>query len=206
MSIDLPDELRARPRGPRAAEHALQLYTRALHPELLELARVRRVEGPGWRARVGLLQPDTGHLLEVVFPREEGRPGASSRAIAEVLAPVALDLPPAGRVDIRRVGASTSGVIDEDCGVVYTCSWSFERVPEEDYARLHADVLCGGPATRGERLLVNRGHPENDGPAPFSALELDADPDAGRLETFVVHAFPADHAFLFVHSRVRTGV
>ncbi|MCO5169260.1 MAG: hypothetical protein M9894_23190 [Planctomycetes bacterium] len=201
MGLELPDELRARPQGPRAADHALQLYARALHPELLELARSRRVEGAGWRARVGLLQ-HTGHLLEVVFPGEPGRRGAG-RAIAEVLAPVALELPPSGRVDIRRVGASASGLIDEDCGVAYTCSWSFERVPEADYPRLHAHVLEGGPAARGERLLVNRGHPENDDPAPFSALELAVDPDEGRLETFVVHAFPADRAFLFVHSVVR---
>lgn len=202
MSLDVPDELRARPHGPRPADHALQLYRRALHPELLALARWRRLEAPTFRARVGLLV-DMGHLVEVLVPMPHAR-RAESRALVEVLAPVALDLPPSGRIDIRRVGASASGMIDEDCGVNYVCSWSFERQPpaeQEEYARLHARILEGGQR-RGERLVINRGHPENDGPAPFSTLEVALDADAGRLDTFVVHAFPVERAFLFVHSQI----
>ncbi len=200
MSLDVPDELRARPQGPRAMDHALQLYTRPLHPELVALARWRRLEAPTFRARVGLLV-ETGHLIEVVVPVPASRL-RESRALVEVLAPVSLDLPPSGRIDIRRVGASTSGTIDEDCGVAYVCSWSFERPSAEEYPALHARILEGAEP-RGERLLVNRGHPENDGPAPFSTLDVTLDPDAGQLDVFVVHAFPVDRAFLFVHSRLQ---
>lgn len=204
MSLGLPDEQRARAHGPRAADHALQLYTRPLHPELVALARWRRLEGATWRARVGLLE-ETGHLVELVSPGARSssrRGGAETRAIVEVMAPTALELPPSGRVDIRRVGASASGAIDDDCGVSYACSWSYERRDAADYASLHARILDGGDL-RGERLVVNRGHPENDGPAPFSALDLVYDLEAGRLETFVVHAFPADRAFFFVQSSLR---
>lgn len=200
MGLDVPDELRARPHGPRASDHALQLYTRALHPELVALARWRRVEAPGFRARVGLLV-ETGHLIEAVVPVPGSR-RPESRVLVEVLAPISLDLPPAGRIDIRRVGASASGTIDEDCGVSYVCSWSYERPSAEEYPALHARILEGAEP-RGERLLVNRGHPENDGPAPFSTLDLAVEPDAGQLDVFVVHAFPVDRAFLFVHSRLR---
>lgn len=207
MSAGLPDEQRTRTTGPRAADHALQVYTRPLHPELVPLARWRRVEGATWRARVGLLQ-ETGHLLELVSPgardaeRRSGRGGAETRAIVEVVSPTALELPPSGRVELRRVGASASGAIDDDCGVSYACSWSYEQRDAADYASLHARILDGGEV-RGERLVVNRGHPENDGPAPFSAMDLIYDLEAGRLETFVVHAFPADRAFLFVQSSLR---
>lgn len=197
MSLGLPDE-RTRTHGPRAGDHALQLYTRPLHPELVPLARWRRLEGATWRARVGLL-PDTGHLVELIVPATRG---SEPRAIVEVLAPTALDLPPSGRIDIRRVGASASGTLDDDCGVTYACSWSFERRDAADYAGLHARILEAGEP-RGERLVVNRGHPENEGPAPFSALDLVHDLDDGRIETFVVHAFPADRAFLFVHTSLR---
>lgn len=200
MSPDLPDELRARPQGPRAADHALQLYARALHPELVTLARSRRLEVPGLRARVGLLV-DTGHLIEAVAPAAGGGRRAEPKVLVELLAPISLDLPPAGRIDIRRVGASTSGTIDDDCGLPYVCSWSFERARPEEYATLHARIL-EGTEPRGERLLVNRGHPENEGPAPFSMLDVDLDEDARQLDVFVVHAFPADRAFLFVHTRL----
>jgi hypothetical protein len=200
-----PDELGPRAAGPRAGDHALQLYTRPLHPELVPLARGRRLEGEGWRARVGLLR-DTGHLIELVLTTPGEGPEArrlQPRAVVEVVAPVALDLPAASRIDIRRVGASSSGVFDEGGAVAYVCSWSYEQKDAAEFARVHGKVLAGGPA-RGERLVVNRGHPENEGLAPFSTLDLVLDPDAGRIDTFVVHAFPADHAFLFVQSVLRT--
>lgn len=194
MSLELPEEV-ARALGPRAADHAFHVYTRALHPELVPLARARVVEGPTWRARVGLLR-DTGHLVELTVQGTRGREEA--RALVEVVAPIALDLPPGGRVELRRVGGSTTGAVDDDSGVGYVASWSYEQLDVMEFVALHARILEG--RGKGERLVINRGHPENDGPAPFSMLDLVLDAEASRVETFVVHAFPADRAFLFMQS------
>lgn len=181
------------PPGTRAADHAYMLYARALHPEALSLLRSRRLEGDGWRARVGLVDP-AGHLIEVVAASGAG-------AAVELVAPRQADLPTLGRLDLRPLGGSTSGALHQALGVEVETSWSFERPPDlAAYRRLHERILASRPRA-GERLLVRRGHPENDGPAPFTLLDVDARDD--RLETFAVHAFPADGALFFVQSVFR---
>lgn len=173
--------------GPRVGDHALSVYAAALHPEALEAARERRLEGPGWSARAAVLRP-FGHLIEL---RRE-RDGAPPEAVTEVACPAALALPQRGRVAHHPLALRAVLSLP---GGLYAASFACQVEPDpEAYARLLRQILAT-PCRQGERMFLLRGHPENDGPRPFTLL--DVDDTAGHLEAFVVHAFPADLAVVF---------
>jgi hypothetical protein len=182
------------PGQPRLAELAFHLYRVALHPELLDVARQTSVRGDRLRVRVGLLRP-LGHFVEV---RDEGAEPAG--VLTTLAAPLAIELPTEGRLDLRVVGSDDEAVLVERSRLDYEGGYHVER--RDDYTSL-ATHLEHAPEEGFQRLIQRRGHPENPGAQPFSLLDVRL--QGGLLETYAVHAFPDERSFLFAHGRWRVS-
>jgi hypothetical protein len=163
------------------------IYRRPVHPELLPVSRSASLGKPRWKARVHLLE-GAGHAISFAT--------AAGPLIVELVALSGLDLPRAGRVDQRPLARTAKDRVKLRGDLLYACTWAVETCAAEEFERRHARVLGSPP--KKERLLIDRAHPENEGPTPFSLVDYEAK-DAG-LETFAVHAFPRERAFVFVQS------
>ena len=176
------------------AETALHLYRVALHPELLTSVRQHSVRDGRLRVRAGLL-PAGGQWVEVRDDR--ARPGA---ALTVVVAPLALELPVEGRLDVRVVGSEGEARVVERSRLDYEGGYTVERPRHYDDWVAH---LEHGASDGFQRILHRRGHPENPGRRPFSLLDLRL--DGGLLEVYGVEAFPADRSLVLIHGRWRAA-
>jgi hypothetical protein len=121
---------------------------------------------------------------------------AAGPVVQEVVSLRDLALPLGGRVDVRALARTPRDRVRLGGDLAYVCSYAVETTEKEEFVRRHAKILAG--SSRRERVVLERGHPENDGPTPFSLLEYE--PHEGLLETFAVHAFPRERTFVFVKS------
>lgn len=204
----------------RARDLVYALYRRALHPEILPLARTEAVPGSVFRASLMLLE-ETGHAISFGVappeprpesseskPRTEPKPEARKSApraeprakvypvLVEVVARNSLELPRAGRVDLRPLAKAGRDRVKTKLELLYECAYAIETCSAAEFLRRHEKILGAEP--QGARLLLDRGHPENDGPNPFSLVDYET--KERSLEAFVVHAFPRERAFVFVQS------
>lgn len=174
----------------RARELVYGLYRRALHPELLPFARTADVKGPVFRAKLLILE-DAGHAISFAATKHPAHP-----VLVEVIARASLELPRAGRVDLRPLAKAGRDRVKTKLDLLYETAYAIETCSAAEFARRHEKVLAAEP--QGERLLLDRGHPENEGPSPFSLIDYEIKDRA--LEAFSVHAFPRERAFVFVQS------
>jgi hypothetical protein len=172
---------------PRARDLAYSLYRRPVHPELLPVERVATASRKRWRARIALLD-GTGHAVSFTT-------GAGA-VLVELLGVAGLDLPRAGRVDLRPFSRVARDRVKLRGDLLYECAYAVESCAGDEFARRHARILGAKP--QSERIIVERAHPENDGPAPFSLVDYEG--KEASLDTFAVHAFPRERAFVFVQS------
>jgi hypothetical protein len=178
-------------RGPappsRARDLAYSIYRRPVHPELLPVEKAASVGKPRWKARVLLLER-TGHAVSFA--------SSAGEVLLEIVALSGVELPSGGRVDVRPLSRVARDRVKVKGDLLYACSYAVETSAPDEFARRHAKILGAKP--KGQRLLVERAHPENDGPSPFSLVDWEA--KESSLETFAVHAFPRERAFVFVQS------
>ncbi|MEZ0228677.1 MAG: DUF2617 family protein [Planctomycetota bacterium] len=174
----------------RARELVYGLYRRALHPELLPVAKSETVKGSVFKAQLMLLE-DAGHAISFAATKHPASP-----VLLEVVTTSALELPRAGRVDLRPLAKAGRDRVKTKLDLLYECAYAIETCSAAEFARRHEKVLAAEP--QGSRLLLDRGHPENDGPDPFSLIDFET--KERSLEAFVVHAFPRERAFVFVQS------
>ncbi len=181
----------------RARDLVYGLYRRALHPELLPVARTEAVKGSAFRVTLSLLE-DAGHAISFAAepPADRERGHAASAVLVEVVAPSTLELPRAGRVDLRPLAKAGRDRVKTKLDLLYECAYAIETCSAAEFARRHDRVLQAEP--QGARLLLDRGHPENDGPAPFSLVDYET--KERGLDAFSVHAYPRERAFVFVQS------
>lgn len=170
----------------RARELVYALYQRGLHPELLPAAKSARVDRKPFRARLVLLER-SGH--SVAFT-------AGDAALVEAVIPAALEVPRTGRVELRSLGRGARERVKARGPVLYESAFALETCAATEFARRHRKILEAAPV--GERFLLERGHPENEGPGPFSLVDYEVK-DRG-LDAFAVHAFPRERTFVFVQS------
>jgi hypothetical protein len=174
----------------RARDLVYGLYRRALHPELLPVARSETLKGSVFRATLVLLE-EAGHAISFAATKHPASP-----VLVEVVARTSVELPRAGRVDLRPLAKAGRDRVKTKLDLLYECAYAIETCSAAEFARRHAKVLSAQP--QGVRLLLDRGHPENDGPNPFSLIDYEA--KERSLEAFAVHAFPRERAFVFVQS------
>jgi hypothetical protein len=174
----------------RARDLVYALYRRGLHPELLPLARSETVKGACYRATLLLLE-EAGHAISFAATNHPASP-----VLVEVVAPSSLELPRAGRVEIRPLQKAGRDRVKTKLDLLYECAYAIETCTAAEFARRHERVLQAEP--QGARLHLDRGHPENDGPSPFSLVDYEA--KERSLEAFAVHAYPRERAFVFVQS------
>lgn len=170
----------------RARDLVYALYQRGLHPELLPTARSGRVERAAFRARLVLLEGG-GHAISFQ---------SGDSVLVEALIPATLELPRTGRVELRPLGRGGRDKVKARGAVLYEGSFALETCAASEFARRHEKILAAAPV--GERLRLDRGHPENEGPGPFSLVDFEA--KERGLDAFTVHAFPRERAFVFVQS------
>jgi hypothetical protein len=173
----------------RARDLAYALYRRGLHPELLPLARSEMIAKPTFRATLALLAPG-GHAITFASTAE------AAPVVVEVLAPAELELPRAGRIELRPLARAGRERVRAKADLLYESSFAVETCAAPEFARRHERVLASQP--QGQRLLFDRGHPENEGPGPFSVIDYEV--KERSLECFTVHAFTRERAFVFVQS------
>jgi hypothetical protein len=174
----------------KARDLVYALYRRALHPELLPQARSEAVRAPVFRATLALLE-EAGHAISFAATQHPASP-----VLVEVVARSSLDLPRAGRVDLRPLARAGRDRVKSKLDLLYECAYAIETCSAAEFARRHEKVLHAEP--QGARVLLDRGHPENDGPNPFSLIDYET--KERSLEAFAVHAFPRERAFVFVQS------
>ncbi len=174
----------------RARELVYALYRRGLHPELLPRARSETVKAPLFRATLVLLE-EAGHAITFAATQHPASP-----VLVEVVARSPLELPRAGRVDLRPFARAGRDRIKSKLDLLYECAYAIETCSAAEFARRHEKVLQAEP--EGARVLLDRGHPENEGPGPFSLIDFET--KERSLEAFAVHAFPRERAFVFVQS------
>jgi hypothetical protein len=176
--------------GARARDLVYGLYRRALHPELLPVARSAEAKSGAFRARLILLE-EAGHAVSFAASKHPASP-----VLVEVVARSAIELPRAGRVELRALAKAGRDRVKTKQDLLYECAYAIETCSAAEFARRHEKVLAAEP--QGARLLLDRGHPENEGPAPFSLIDYEAKERA--LDAFSVHAFPRERTFVFVQS------
>jgi hypothetical protein len=175
---------------PRARELTYGLYRRGLHPELLPIARSEQATRGPWRAKLMLLE-QAGHAISFGAPDLPQAP-----VLVEVVAASAVELPRAGRIDLRPLARVARDRVKSKGDLLYECSYAVEVCSASEFARRHERVLAAKP--QGTRLLLDRGHPENEGPAAFSLVDYEK--KERSLEAFTVHVFPRERAFVYVQS------
>lgn len=174
----------------RARELVYGLYRRGLHPELLPTAKSETVKGSVWTARLMLLD-EAGHAISFTATKHPATP-----VLLEVVTRSELELPRGGRVDLRPLAKAGRDRVKSKLDLLYECAYAIETCSAAEFARRHEKVLAAEP--QGARLLLDRGHPENEGPGPFSVIDYET--KERSLDAFVVHAFPRERAFVFVQS------
>jgi hypothetical protein len=174
----------------RARDLVYALYRRGLHPELLPRASSEGVTTPLFRATLTLLE-EAGHALSFAATSHPASP-----VLVEVVARSSLELPRAGCVDLRPLARAARDRVKAKLDLLYECAYAIETCSAAEFARRHEKILHAEP--QRARLLLDRGHPENEGPRPFSLIDYET--KERSLEAFAVHAFPREKAFVFVQS------
>jgi hypothetical protein len=187
----------------RARELVFALYQRGLHPELLPVVRSETIERPAFHARLSLLEP-AGHALSFAATRKKDDGGSRREGsiLVEAVVSSGLELPRAGRVELRPLARTGREKVRARGGVVYECSFALETCAPSEFARRHEKILTAEP--RGKRLRLDRGHPENEGLPAFSIVDYETKERV--LDAFTVHTFPRERAFVFVQSSFAVAV
>jgi hypothetical protein len=137
-----------------------------------------------------MLLEDVGHAISFAAT------GTPPAVLVEVVAASSIELPRAGRIELRPLVRPGRNRVKAKSDLLYECSFAVETCSGPEFARRHEKVLAAIP--QGTRLRLDRGHPENEGLSPFSLIDYDA--KERSIEAFSVHAFPRERTFVFVQS------
>ncbi|MFQ5493975.1 MAG: DUF2617 family protein [Phycisphaerae bacterium] len=149
------------------------LYRRALHPELFQIHRVKRIEQPRYQAEIWVLG-----LAHVVTVQSGGQ------VLTELIAEDPEALPKTGLATSFRFRGERDHAQSFGDGMKYILSTQVERMTPQLFPATHRDYVHYASS---RELFVPFDEWANDGPAPFSFVDFDV-----RDHEFHVHAF---HAF-----------
>jgi hypothetical protein len=169
----------------RVADLAFQVYNRPLHPEWYSTRGFRRIEFPGWRADVRIIEG--GHV--VIF-------SSSGVFLSEVLSGPETQLPESGVMFHSRLRHERSAALKPDGSVEYHACFEADHVDMEVFRQLCEEAICD---SRGDRLFY-RFQPTNRlAPPPITQIVIDANTRSLSIHSF--HSFPDESAIVRTQSR-----
>jgi hypothetical protein len=169
---------------PKVAELNLQLFGRALHPELFDIHKSTTVERGEYRARIDITT--AGHLVTWQY---------GGMTLTEVAAAANHPLPERRRLLRRRLRGSRNDRVECRGGIVYQVSFELEPVNPEIFWTFQEEL--SGEQHR-EGLLHQF---ESSGRMAVGALSyISADSRDRSLLVQSFHTFPDDYAIVKVQS------
>jgi len=164
------------------------LFERTLHPELFEIATVKRVEQRRYQAEIWILQ--CAHAVTVHTARG---------AVMELIAPEMQILPKTGLATSFRFRGERDHVQALDSGMRYILSSQVERMTPQvfpsTFRELHRHAQRKG-------FFVEFGEPI-DGMTAFSFVDFEARDH--EFHVYAFHAFPSDLTLLKTQSILELG-
>lgn len=170
---------------PKVAELTFRVFGRALHPELLQVYRSRRVERAAYSAKIEITS--AGHVVTWQ---------AGTIVLAEVAAASHHPLPQRRQLISHRLIGSRQDSLDCRNGVRYQTEFELETVRPEVFFTLQQQLSGEDPP---EGLF----HPfESSGRMALGGISLvQVEARARAFRVRAVHTFPDDYAVVKVESR-----
>lgn len=165
---------------PPVQRMSLQLFRRAVHPELYETFAERVVQRDDYTLTVRVT--NTGHVLLWQTP---------TLTLTEVIAPVGMSLPQRGRVWRHPFEGERNDAFRASAGISYQMSAQVERLHHATFYVVHQDLLAD---SRKRGLVHVFATPDEQGLAPLGFVTADARPGCLVINSF--HTFPADATIL----------
>ena len=158
------------------------LYERALHPELFQISKVKRVEQRRYQAEIWILQ--LAHV--VIFQTPKGH-------VTELIAPEGELLPKNGLAATFRFRGERDHFQALDSGVKYILSSQVERMTTQVFPSTYRELF-----RHAQRKGLCMPFEEVDGIVPFSYLDFEARDN--EFHVYAFHTFPDDSTLLKTQS------
>jgi Protein of unknown function DUF2617 len=174
----------------RIAELALQVYSRAVHPEWFAVREHLRLIQESWEADIRIIEG--GHAI--VFRSGRTR-------LTEVLSGSGSELPDTGLLFHSRIRHERVAKLHPNSAIEYQAAFEVERVDGEVFNHLTEEMTLD--ASRGR--LFHRFATENRlAPAPISHLRFEARKHS--LSVYSFHTFPEESAIVRTQSLIEPKV
>ena len=165
---------------PPVSELVFHLFGRPVHPELLDILAVRRVEREDCRLTVAITR--TGHLITW----DNG-----AVCLTEVAAASADPLPERRRLLHYKLRGEHHAALACAHGIHYQMSFQVEALPPEIFLHVHDEIMADG-AKRG--FLHNFQPHHRLALAPLGFVTLEGRPGCVVIHAF--HTFPDEHTIV----------
>ena len=165
------------------------LYQRPIHPELVHIHRMKRVEQARYQAEVWVLE--LAHVVTLQF---------GDQILTELISDDTELLPTAGLATSFRFRGERDYSQAFDHGLNYILSTQVERMTPQLFPATHRDYVH---YARNRGLFVSFDDQMYDGLAPFSFVDFDARDHEFHVHAF--HAFPEDCTLLKTQSIFEIG-
>ena len=176
---------------PRQRVEELQfcLYQRAIHPELFQIRRVKRIEQPRYQAEIWVV--GLAHLVTVQ---------AGKQTMTELISDNPEILPKNGLAASFRFRGERDHTQSFGDGVSYILSTQVERMTIQLFPATHRDYVH---YAQNRELFVSFPEWTHEGLEPFSFVDFDARDHELHVHAF--HAFPDELTLLKTQSIFEVG-
>ncbi|MBI1827198.1 MAG: DUF2617 family protein [Planctomycetes bacterium] len=173
----------------RVEELLFCLYHRAIHPELFDIRRVKRLNLARYQAEIWVCE--LAHVITVK---------AGKQVVTELIAGENGLLPKAGLVTSFRFRGERDHSQDFDDGFKYILSTQVERLTPPLFPATHRDYVH---YAQNRGIYLQFDEKTIDGLAPFSFVDFDARDHELHIHAF--HAFPEEQTLLKTQSIFEIG-
>lgn len=163
---------------PDVAQLVFRLFSRQLHPELVEAYATTNIVRDDYQAKLQIC--DAGHVI--TFRRE-------NQILCEVMTEREQPLPKRQRILSHGVRGHRCESIEFAAGVTYHLSFQLEQLEPEIFRHFHEELLADCTASE---FSFRFGAANRLAPTPLSFMQSEASSDGLLIHTF--HTFPDNHA------------
>lgn len=155
---------------PDVANLVFRLFSRSIHPELLDVCAAFHLQQEHYTASLQLC--DAGHM--VIF-RHKGH------VLTEVITSSEQPLPQRKQVISRRLKGHRNESVEHDAGILYHVSYQVEQLEPDVFQHFHEELLLDSTRSR-----VSHQFPSTSrlAPSPLSFLQTEE-----RSHSLLIHAF-----------------
>ena len=173
----------------RVEELLFCLYERAIHPELFQIDRVKRIKQSRYQTEVWIA--GLSHVVTVQ---------CGDHVVTELITDDNELLPKAGLATSFRFRGERDHMQTLDSGIRYILSTQVERLTPQLFPAMHRDYVH---FARNRGIFVSFDDWPHDGLAPFSFVDCDARDHELHVHAF--HAFPEELTLLKTQSIFEIG-